>query len=67
MSFALNDASMQPVSDRALGRFRERCSAYEKETGTDLLHDTIVSLAGEMAEMMRPDLSLRWMDSLMVG
>ena len=55
------------MSDRTLGRFRERCSTYEKETGIDLLHDTIVSFSGEMAEMMKLDLSLRRMDSLMVA
>lgn len=67
--YALHTTSFpeQPMSDRSLGRFRERCSAYEKETGTDLLHDTIVSLSGEMAEMMKLDLSLRRMDSLMVA
>ena len=57
----------QPMSDRTLGRFRERCSTYEKETGIDLLHDTIISLSGEMAEMMKIDLSLKRMDSLMVA
>ena len=67
--YALHTTSFleQPMSDRTLGRFRERCSAYEKETGIDLLHDTIVSLSGEMAEMMKLDLSLKRMDSLMVA
>lgn len=50
---------------RSLGRFRERCNAYEKEIGIDLLHDTIISFSGEMAEMMKPDLSFKRMDSLM--
>ena len=53
------------MSDRTLGRFRERCSTYEKETGIDLLHNTITSLSNEMAEMMKIDLSLKRMDSLM--
>ena len=67
--YALHTTSFleQPMSDRTLGRFRERCSAYERETGIDLLHDTIVSLSGEMAEMMKLDLSLKRMDSLMVA
>lgn len=57
----------QPISDRTLGRFRERCITYEKQTGIDLLHDTITSLADEMAEMMKVDRSLKRMDSLMVA
>ncbi len=67
--YALHTTSFleQPMSDRTLGRFRERCSAYEKETGIDLLHDTITSLSGEMAQMMELDLSLKRMDSLMVA
>lgn len=67
--YALHTTSFQeqPMSDRTLGRFRERCSSYEKETGIDLLHDTIVSLSVEMAEMMKLDLSLKRMDSLMVS
>lgn len=67
--YALHTTSFleQPMSDRTLGRFRERCSTYEKETGIDLLHDTLVSLSVEMAEMMKLDLSLKRMDSLMVS
>ena len=49
------------MNDRTLGRFRERCSTYEKK------HDTIVSLSGEMAEVMKLDLSLKRKDSLMVS
>lgn len=67
--YALHTTSCieQPMSDRTLGRFRERCSTYEKETGIDLLHNTITSLSDEMAEMMKIDLSLKRMDSLMVA
>jgi len=57
----------QPLSDRTLGRFRERCITYEKQTGVDLLHDTITSLSEEMAAMMKVDRSLKRMDSLMVA
>ena len=57
----------QPMSDRTLGRFRERCSTYEKETGIDLLKGTILSLSREMAELMRVDSSLKRMDSMMVA
>jgi len=57
----------QPLNDRTLGRFRERCATYEKETGIDLLHETIESLADEMATIMKLDCSLKRMDSLMVA
>ena len=57
----------QPMSDRTLGRFRERCNAYEQETGIDLLHNTIESLASELATMMNIDRSLKRMDSMMVA
>ena len=59
--------SEQPMSDRTLGRFRERCNAYERETGIDLLHNTIEDLASELATMMGIDRSLKRMDSLMVA
>lgn len=67
--YALHTTSFleQPLSDRTLGRFRERCLAYERQTGIDLLHDTITSLAEEMAEMMKVDHSLKRMDSMMVA
>lgn len=67
--YALHTTSCieQPMSDRTLGRFRERCSTYERETGIDLLHNTITSLSREMAEMMKIDHSLKRMDSLMVA
>ena len=57
----------QPISDRTLGRFRERCNAYELETGIDLIHDTVVSLAKEMSKLMKTDHQLKRMDSLMVA
>jgi len=51
--YALHTTSFieQPLNDRTLGRFRERCSNYEKETGIDLLRGTIESLADEMATL----------------
>lgn len=67
--YALHTTSFdeQPMSDRSLGRFRERCRIYEEETGIDLLHPAIASLSKEMAEMMKLDFSLKRMDSLMVA
>lgn len=57
----------QPMSDRTLGRFRARCNAYELETGIDLIHDAVVSLADEMAKLMKINRQLKRMDSLMVA
>ena len=56
----------QPLSDRTLGRFRERCFQYQQETGIDLIKDAIESISAEMAIMMKLDGSLRRMDSAMV-
>ncbi len=66
--YALHTTSFeeQPMNDRTLGRFRERCATYERETGIDLLHGTITSLSMEMAQLMKLDFSLKRMDSLMV-
>lgn len=57
----------QPVSDRTFGRFRARCETYRLESGEDLLHDCIVSLSTQMAEIMKVDRSLRRMDSMMIA
>ncbi len=56
----------QPISDRTFGRFRQRCENYRLETGKDLLHDCIVKLSAQMAEIMKIDRSLRRMDSMMI-
>ena len=67
--YALHTTSFieQPLSDRTLGRFRARCNAYAEEKGVDLLHNTITSLSREMAQIMKIDLSLKRMDSMMVA
>lgn len=57
----------QPLSDRTLGRFRERCYTYELETGIDLLHDTVISLADAMSKLMKTNHQLKRMDSMMVA
>ena len=40
--YALHTTSMeeQPLSDKSLTRFRQRCYDYEQTTGKDLLHDS---------------------------
>jgi hypothetical protein len=42
----------QPLSDRSLGRLRTRCTTYEEETGIDLIHDCVISLSREIAEIL---------------
>ncbi len=66
--YALHTTSFieQPLSDRSLSRFRERCLAYETLTGKDLLHNTITSISENMAAVLKVDRSLKRMDSLMV-
>lgn len=56
----------QPMSDRTLGRFRERCATYLVETGRDPLHDCITSLSEKLGKLMKIDRSLRRMDSMMI-
>ena len=67
--YALHTTSFteQPLSDRTLGRFRARCTAYETKTGTDLIKNTVTQLSKELAKMMKIDTSLKRMDSMMVA
>lgn len=67
--YALHTTSFkeQPLSDRTLSRFRERCLAHETETGEDLIKDCIRSLKAEISATMGVDGSLKRMDSLMVA
>ena len=52
--YALHTTSFkeQPLSDRTLSRFRERCLKHEAETGEDLVKGCITGLAGEIAKLM---------------
>ena len=67
--YALHTTSFeeQPLSDRTLSRFRARCLAYETETGIDLVHACVTSLAKPIAEFMGITPSRQRMDSLMVA
>jgi len=67
--YALHTTSFeeQPLSDRTLSRFRARCLAYETETGIDLIHMCIISLAKEIAEFMKLTPSMQRMDSMMIA
>ena len=67
--YALHTTSFkeQPLSDRTLSRFRARCLAYETETGIDLIHICVTSLAKEIAEFMGLASSMQRMDSMMIA
>lgn len=67
--YALHTTSFkeQPLSDRTLSRFRARCLAYETETGIDLIHICVTSLAKEIAEFMGLAPSMQRMDSMMIA
>ncbi|MDO4515368.1 MAG: transposase [Lachnospiraceae bacterium] len=56
----------QPMSDRTLSRFRERCLNYQRQTGIDLLHNTIRDISNILADLMHMDRTLLRMDSLMI-
>lgn len=67
--YALHTTSFeeQPLNDRTLGRFRARCNSYEELTGIDLIHDCIIKLSDSMATLMKLNMGMRRMDSLMVA
>lgn len=67
--YALHTTSYeeQPLSDRTLGRFRERCLAYETETGIDLIKNCILQLSEELTAFMGINGTLKRMDSMMIA
>ena len=67
--YALHTTSFkeQPLSDRTLSRFRERCLTYETMTGIDLLKSCIISLSKDIAEIMGIRPELKRMASMMVA
>jgi len=67
--YALHTTSYeeQPLSDRTLSRFRERCITYETETGIDLIKECITGLSSQVAEIMGLRKGLKRMDSMMIA
>jgi DDE family transposase/transposase-like protein DUF772 len=67
--YALHTTSFkeQPLSDRTLGRFRERCNAYETEYGKDLVKEAVLLLADKIAKVMNLNPTLKRMDSMMIA
>ena len=66
--YALHTTSFeeQPLSDKSLTRFRQRCYDYERVHGVDLYHGCIKDLAGKTAKLMQIDSRIRRMDSMMI-
>jgi hypothetical protein len=67
--YALHTTSFkeQPLSDRSLSRFRERCMTYETQTGHDLIKQCINSLSREIAKVMNLTPTMIRMDSLLIA
>lgn len=67
--YALHTTSFkeQPISDRTLSRFRERCLTYETRTGKDLIKQCITGLSKELAKVMNITPTMTRMDSLMIA
>jgi len=67
--YALHTTSFkeQPLSDRTLGRFRERCNAYETEHNRDLIKEAVLLLSGKIAKVMNLNPVLKRMDSMMIA
>ncbi len=66
--YALHTTSFeeQPLSDKNLSRFRQRCYDYEEATGIDLYHGCVIEQAEKTAKLMELGGKIRRMDSLMV-
>ncbi len=67
--YALHTTSFkeQPLSDRTLSRFRERCLTYEAMTEIDLIKNCITGLSAQIADIMGIHIGLKRMDSMMVA
>jgi hypothetical protein len=68
VQYALHTTSFaeQPISDRTLSRFRERCERYYLETGINLLVDEVKSLAAYQVKLQNISPTFKRMDSLMI-
>lgn len=68
LQYALHTTSFaeQPLSDKSLSRFRKRCYKYYNESKTDLIQNCMLSLAREIAKVMKITGRTRRMDSMMI-
>lgn len=68
LQYALHTTSFeeQPLSDKTLSRFRNRCYAYETIHGVDLYHDCVKNLSSKIAKLMNLNGRIKRMDSMMI-
>lgn len=68
LQYALHTTSFseQPLSDKSLSRFRNRCYAYETSHGVDLYHDCVKDLSSKIAKFMNINGRIKRMDSMMI-
>lgn len=68
LQYALHTTSFeeQPLSDKTLSRFRNRCYAYETAYGEDLYHDCVKDLSSKIAKLMKLNGRIKRMDSMMI-
>lgn len=68
LQYALHTTSFeeQPLSDKTLSRFRNRCYAYETTHGVDLYHDCVKDLSSKIAKLMKLNGRVKRMDSMMI-
>lgn len=67
LPYALHTTSFeeQPLPDKTLSRFRNRCYAYETAHGIDLYHDCVKDLSSKIAKLMNLNGRIKRMDSMM--
>lgn len=68
LQYALHTTSFaeQPLSDKSLSRFRNRCYAYETAHSVDLFHDCVKDLSAKIAKLMSLSGRSKRMDSMMI-
>lgn len=68
LQYALHTTSFeeQPLSDKTLSRFRNRCYSYETTHGVDLYHDCVKDLSSKIAKLMNLNGRIKRMDSMMI-
>lgn len=68
LQYALHTTSFaeQPLSDKSLSRFRNRCYAYETAHGVDLFHDCVKDLSAKIAKLLSLSGRIKRMDSMMI-
>ena len=68
LQYALHTSSFeeQPLSDKTLSRFRNRCYTYETTHNVDLYHDCVKNLSAKIAKLMNLNGRIKRMDSMMI-